>query len=78
METIGNRDQISRKRAKLTQACGGLDMIKDNQRVFNRLLVLIDALITALSLILGYVIKFYVLLDGPGPGVLPLRITFFF
>ena len=48
-------------------------MIKDNQKVFNRLLVLIDALITAVSLILGYVIKFYVLLDGPGPGVLPLR-----
>ncbi|MBO5985476.1 MAG: undecaprenyl-phosphate glucose phosphotransferase [Lachnospiraceae bacterium] len=48
-------------------------MIKDNQKVFNRLLVLIDAMITAASLILGYVIKFYVLLNGPGIGVLPLR-----
>jgi len=37
------------------------------------LLVLIDAMITAASLILGYVIKFYVLLNGPGIGVLPLR-----
>ncbi|MBP5281718.1 MAG: undecaprenyl-phosphate glucose phosphotransferase [Lachnospiraceae bacterium] len=48
-------------------------MIKDNQKVFNRLLVLIDSLITAASLILAYVIKFYVLLNGPGPGVLPIR-----
>ncbi len=48
-------------------------MIKDNQKVFNRLLVLIDAMITAASLILGYVIKFYILLNGPGIGVLPLR-----
>ena len=37
------------------------------------MLVLIDAMITAASLILGYVIKFYVLLNGPGIGVLPLR-----
>lgn len=37
------------------------------------MLVLVDALITAFSLILGYVIKFYVLLNGPGIGVLPLR-----
>ena len=49
------------------------DMIKDNQKVFNRMLVLIDALITAVSLILAYIVKFYVLLNGPGPGVLPLR-----
>ena len=48
-------------------------MIKDNQKVFNRLLVLIDSMITAASLILAYVIKFYVLVKGPGPGVLPLR-----
>lgn len=48
-------------------------MIKDNQKVFNRLLVVIDAIITAVSLILGYVLKFYVLQNGPGPGVLPLR-----
>ncbi len=48
-------------------------MIKDNQKVFNRLLVVIDSVITAASLILGYYIKFYILLDGPGAGVLPLR-----
>lgn len=48
-------------------------MIKDNQKVFNRLLVVIDAIITAVSLILGYVLKFYVLQKEPGPGVLPLR-----
>lgn len=47
-------------------------MIKDNQKVFNRLLVLIDAVITAFSLILAYIVKFYVLNDGPGVGVLPL------
>lgn len=47
-------------------------MIKDNQKVFNRLLVLLDACITAASFILSYLIKFYILADGPGPGVLPL------
>ena len=29
-------------------------MIKDNQKVFNRLLVIIDALITAVSFVLAY------------------------
>ena len=48
-------------------------MIKDNQKVFNRLLVVIDSVITAASLVLGYLIKFYILVKGPGPGVLPLR-----
>lgn len=48
-------------------------MIKDNQKVFNRLLVLVDAVITAASLILSYLFKFYILNDGPGIGVLPLR-----
>ena len=48
-------------------------MIKDNQKVFNRILVLIDSLITAASLILAYVIKFHVLMNGPGPGVLPIQ-----
>ena len=48
-------------------------MIKDNQKVFNRTLVLIDALITAASLLLAYMVKFYVLLNGPGPGVLPIQ-----
>ena len=35
-------------------------MIKDNQKVFNRLLVIIDALITAVSFVLAYYIKFYI------------------
>lgn len=48
-------------------------MIKDNQKVFNRILVLIDSVITAASLMLAYVIKFYVLLNGPGLGVLPIQ-----
>jgi len=48
-------------------------MIKDNQKVFNRLLVIIDALITAVSFILAYYIKFYILNDGPGIGVLPVQ-----
>lgn len=47
-------------------------MIKDNQKVFNRLLVVVDAAITAISFILSYYIKFYILEDGPGIGVLPI------
>lgn len=47
-------------------------MIKDNQKIFNRLLVLIDAGITAASLVLAYLTKFYILEKGPGIGVLPL------
>jgi Undecaprenyl-phosphate glucose phosphotransferase len=47
-------------------------MIKDNQKVFNRLLVVMDALITGASFILSYFIKFYILENGPGPGVLPV------
>ena len=35
-------------------------------------MVFIDAVITAFSLILAYLVKFYVFNDGPGPGVLPL------
>lgn len=46
-------------------------MIKDNQKVFNRLMVIIDAAITVASFMLAYFFKFYVLNDGPGPGVLP-------
>ena len=48
-------------------------MIKDNQKVFNRLLVLMDAFITSVSFILAYYIKFYILEPGPGIGVLPVR-----
>lgn len=47
-------------------------MIKDNQKIFNRLLVCGDACLTALSLIVGYIIKFYIFNKGPGLGVLPL------
>ena len=46
-------------------------MIKDNQKVFNRLMVILDAAITAVSFMLAYFFKFYVLEDGPGVGVLP-------
>ncbi len=56
-------------------------MIKDNQKVFNRLMVIIDAAITAASFMLAYFLKFYILNNGPGPGVLPavtyLRIALF-
>jgi Undecaprenyl-phosphate glucose phosphotransferase len=45
-------------------------MIKDNQKVFNRLLVILDAVILAASFMLSYFVKFYILNDGPGPGVL--------
>lgn len=48
-------------------------MIKDNQKVFNRLLVVLDAAIIAVSFILAYYIKFYILNDGPGLGVLPVE-----
>ena len=48
-------------------------MIKDNQKVFNRLLVILDAVIIAVSFVLSYFIKFYILNDGPGPGVLPVE-----
>lgn len=46
-------------------------MIKDNQKVFNRLMVIVDAGITAASLMMAYYFKFYILNDGPGIGVLP-------
>ena len=48
-------------------------MIKDNQKVFNRLLVILDAAIIAASFMLAYFVKFYILNDGPGPGVLPAQ-----
>jgi len=48
-------------------------MIKDNQKVFNRLLVILDAAIIAASFVLAYFVKFYVLNPGPGPGVLPVE-----
>lgn len=48
-------------------------MIKDNQKVLNRLLVVIDAIIIGVAFILSYYIKFYILESRPGPGVLPVE-----
>lgn len=49
-------------------------MIKDNQKVFNRLHVLMDALITVASYVLAYFIKFYIIDAGEtNVGVLPVR-----
>lgn len=47
-------------------------MIKDNQKVFNRLQLLLDAMITAVSYILAWYIKFYIFDQGEESiGVLP-------
>jgi len=46
-------------------------MIKDNQKVFNRLHLIMDALITAVSYALAYYIKFYITKPGPEFGDLP-------
>ena len=47
-------------------------MIKDNQQVFNRMHVIMDALITFVSYVLAYFIKFYIFDAGrQGVGVLP-------
>ncbi len=48
-------------------------MIKDNQKIFNRLLVIMDAMLTGASFILAYYIKFYIFEREPGIGVLPVR-----
>ncbi len=49
-------------------------MIKDNQKVFNRTLVLMDAVITAVSYALAYVIRFFMFSAGAeGVGVLPAK-----
>lgn len=39
-------------------------MIKDNQKVFNRLMIIIDAVIAAASFMLAYFFKFYILNRG--------------
>lgn len=47
-------------------------MIKDNQKVLNRMHVVMDALITIVSYALAYVIKFYIIeAESLGVGVLP-------
>lgn len=49
-------------------------MIKDNQKIFNRMHVIMDAVITILSYVLAYVLKFYIIDAGTtGVGVLPLK-----
>lgn len=47
-------------------------MIRDNQKIFNRLMVIIDAAITVVSFVSAYFFKFYILTNGPGPGVQPV------
>ncbi len=52
-------------------------MIKDNQKVFNRMHVVMDALITIISYALAYFIKFYIINAGLlGIGVLPVDYYF--
>lgn len=46
-------------------------MIKDNQKVFNRLHLIMDAIITAIAYVAAYYIKFYVMKEGPEAGDLP-------
>lgn len=43
-------------------------MIKDNQKVLNRLHLIMDALITAVSYVLAYYIRFYIMKPGPQQG----------
>lgn len=52
-------------------------MIKDNQKVFNRMHVVMDAIITMVSYALAYFIKFYIINAGLlGIGVLPVDYYF--
>ncbi len=60
-------------------------MIKDNQKVFNRLMVILDAAITAVSFMLAYYFKFYLLEDGPAgeyfmllPFVVPIYMLLYY
>ena len=49
-------------------------MIKENQKHFNRLQVVIDAFVIALSYFLAWVIKFYVPFLNDNVGRLPFRV----
>lgn len=51
-------------------------MIKDNQKIFNRLHLVMDACITAVSYALAYYIRFYISKPGPEVGDLPGRSYF--
>ncbi len=48
-------------------------MIRDNQKVFNGLQVVVDGIITAATYGLAYFIKFYIMEPDPQMGVLPAR-----
>ena len=49
-------------------------MIKDNQKVFNRMHVVMDAVITAVSYALAYILRFYIFQSNTeGVGVLPAK-----
>ncbi len=49
-------------------------MIKDNQKVFNRMHVVMDAFITTLSYALAYILRFYIFQSNTeGVGVLPAK-----
>lgn len=51
-------------------------MIKDNQRFFNRLHVVMDAVVTALAYICAYLVRM-VLFPPVAQGVLPMKVYFF-
>ena len=53
-------------------------MIKDNQRYFNRLHLLVDAVIVAVSYLLAWYIKFATIFADtePGAGALDMRTYF--
>ncbi len=52
----------------------GDDMIKDNQKVFNRLHVIMDALLIAVSYILAWYLKFFIFYNEvPGTGKLSMH-----
>lgn len=55
-------------------------MIKDNQKIFNRLHLVVDAVVVAISYLLAWYIKFATVFAGtePGAGALPMETYFSF
>ena len=53
-------------------------MIKDNQKYFNRLHLLIDAVVIAISYLLAWLIKFATPLSDTEPGVTALSVETYF
>ncbi len=51
-------------------------MIKDNQKIFNRIHLLLDAVVVALSYILAYYIKFATIFMDEDAGALPMKTYF--